>query len=76
MKNYQEIKLPDYILISISRVAIQNITTKQVTLITSNSQMSRYRVLWSCLGPAKISEMEWTSLIHTRRGWKVQMRSK
>ena len=42
-------KLLDYILIGIPRVAIWNVAAKQVTLITSNSQMSRNEVPWSYL---------------------------
>ena len=36
--------------------------------------MSREGGPWSCLGLARISEVKWTGLIHTRRGWEVQMR--
>ena len=36
-------KLPDYILVSIPRVAIWNVTVKQVTLISS-TQISRDRM--------------------------------
>ena len=41
-------RLLDYILVSISRVVIWNITTKWVTLISSDSQISREKCLQSC----------------------------
>ena len=62
-------KLLDYILVSIPRVVIWNVTTKQVTLISSNPQMSRGRVPWSCLGLAVTSKIEWIDMIHTKRDW-------
>jgi len=38
--------------------------------------MSRNEVPWSCFGLAKISKVEWTDLICTGKGWRVQIRDK
>jgi len=52
-----------------TRIAIWNVTAKQVTLITSNSWISRNIVPWSCLRPARTFEIKWKDLIYTRRGF-------